>query len=113
MKEFSKDAFNILNKLYKEKRLDCVNEYYPLIHAISTLAEYEQTGLMPKEVVIFHERLEDYQNKLTEYEPIVHAYWERTGNWQVVKCSNCNRLHSIMWDETRCPYCGAIMDEDL
>lgn len=50
---------------------------------------------------------------------VVHARWtysRTTSGFAVVKCTNCNHeefgISTVVQKNSRCPHCGAIMDEE-
>lgn len=57
VERYSNEAIRIINELHTE-RLDYHSEYLPLIYAAQMLADYENTGLTPQEVVELKARIE-------------------------------------------------------
>ncbi len=51
------------------------------------------------------------KKKLTEYEPVLHAHWNKSEGGEVYGCSNCGGESDNRY--IRCHYCGAHMDEEV
>ena len=87
MERLSDNAIEIVNELHTE-RLDYESEYVPIIDALNRLAEYEDIGLEPEQIVFLKNVVADAFSDKPEFTEHIRALLraEKDGRLVVLPC---------------------------
>lgn len=92
-----------------------MTEYCKKSDIISDLEWLESQGCKELPLSEIRERIE-LLIKPADLEPVVHAHWEWfpvSETTRTLRCSHCHSGKMVSDEHPLCPWCGAIMDEEV